>query len=60
MGGDAAVVVESFWGEDEGVAVPVDVDGGAQTTQDEQGAIAVALAYSPVHGVENEPGAGSC
>lgn len=26
MGGDAAVVVEAFWGEDEGVAVAVDVD----------------------------------
>lgn len=59
VGGYAAVVVEPFRGEDQSVAVPVDVDGGAQTTQDEQGAVAVALAYSPVHGVENEPGANS-
>ena len=29
VGGDAAVVVEPFRGEDQGVAVPVDVDGGA-------------------------------
>lgn len=33
VGGDAAVVVEAFWGEDEGVAVPVNIDDCTQSAE---------------------------